>query len=97
MIMTHNDGRRNAKYNVLTKGIPILRPNHNILNCKTKFIVETMMVFVCRKLILFYFYFIFISACNLLRKKVRSEHVTIAFLNLNANTAYGAGIWTLNY
>ena len=71
MIMTHNDGRRNAKYNVcvdivLTKAIPILRPNLNILNYKAKFIVETMMVFVCRKLILFYF---FISACNLLRKK----------------------------
>ena len=39
-----NDAQRirNAKYNVcvdivLTKGIPILRLNHNILNCKAKF------------------------------------------------------------
>ena len=63
MIMTHNDGRRNAKYNVgvdimLTKGIPILRPNHNILNCKVKFIVETIIVFVCIKLILFIYLFL---------------------------------------
>ena len=90
--------RRNAKYNVcvnivLTKWIPILRPNHNILNCKAKFIVKTMMVFACRKLILFYF--IFISACNLLRKKILIWACKIvAFLNLIANIAYGAGIWT---
>ena len=44
MIMTHNEGRRSAKYDVcvdimLTKGIPILGPNPNFLNYKVKFMV----------------------------------------------------------